>query len=124
MENLTDSQKSELISQFVEIVVDGMDLKDLVQYVTDDLENFYENKCDDNELKELINNHDNELYNELIENIKQEQKSKILKRCKISIFLGDASVGSDYLQLDDESLFNRYGWLLDNWDESLDSIEC
>ena len=74
MENLTDSQKSELISQFVEIVVEGMDLKDLVQYVTDDLEHFYENKCDDNELKELINNHDNELYNELIENITTVKK--------------------------------------------------
>lgn len=74
MENLTDSQKTELISQFVEIVVDGMDLKDLVKYVMDDLEDFYENKCDDNELKEFIDNHDNELYNELIENIKQEQK--------------------------------------------------
>lgn len=69
MENLTKSQKSELISQFVEIVVDGMDLKDLVQYVTDNLEHFYENKCDDNELKEFIDNHDDELYNELIENI-------------------------------------------------------
>ena len=74
MENLTESQKSELISQFVEIVVDGMDLKDLVQYVTDDLEHFYENKCDDNELKEFIDNHDDELYNELIENITTVKK--------------------------------------------------
>ena len=59
-----------------------------------------------------------------MKNLTNSQKSKILKRCKISIFLGDASVGYDYLQLDDESLFNRYGWVLDNWDESLDSIEC
>ena len=55
---LTDAQRSELISQFVEIVVDNMDTKTLVQYVTDDLEHFYENRCDDVELKEFIDNHD------------------------------------------------------------------
>ena len=49
---LTNSQRSELVSQFVDIVVDGMDMKSLVQYVTDDLEHFYENRCDDVELKE------------------------------------------------------------------------
>ena len=69
IKNLTDSQKSELISQFVEIVVDGMDIKTLVQYVTDDLEHFYENKCDDNELTEFIDNHDEDLLNELIDNV-------------------------------------------------------
>ena len=54
----------------------------------------------------------------------QETRDKILKRCKISIFLGDASVGHEYLKLDDESLLNSYGWLLENWDESLDLIPC
>jgi len=54
--------------------------------------------------------------------LSQETRNKIFKRCKISIFLGDASVGYDYLKLDDESLLNSYGWLLENWDESLDSI--
>ena len=34
---LTEAQRSELVSQFVDIVVDGMDTKTLVQYVTDDL---------------------------------------------------------------------------------------
>jgi len=67
--DLTDSQKSELISQFVELIVDNMDTKTLVEYVTDDLEHFYENKCDDNELKEFIDNHDENLFNELIDNV-------------------------------------------------------
>jgi len=66
---LTDSQREELIEQFVEIVVDGMDMKTLVQYVSDDLIHFYENKCDDVELKEFIDNHDEELYNELVDNV-------------------------------------------------------
>ena len=72
IKNLTDSQKSKLISQFVEIVVDGMDTKTLVQYVTDDLEHFYENKCDDNELTEFIDNHDEDLLTELIDNVTNE----------------------------------------------------
>jgi len=72
IKNLTDSQKSELISQFVEIVIDGMDTKTLVQYVTDDLEHFYENKCDDNELTEFIDNHDEDLLTELIDNVTNE----------------------------------------------------
>ena len=69
---LTSSQRSELVSQFVEIVVDNMDVKTLVQYVTDDLEHFYENKCDDVELKEFIDNHDEELYEELVDNVTNE----------------------------------------------------
>jgi len=72
IKNLTDSQKSELISQFVDIVVDGMDLKTLIQYVTDDLEHFYENKCDDNELTEFIDDHDEDLLTELLDNLTNE----------------------------------------------------
>ena len=60
----------------------------------------------------------------VVKQLSQLTKNKILKRCKISIFLGDASVEHDYLKLDDESLLNSYGWLLENWDESLDLIPC
>ena len=67
--SLTEAQRSELVSQFVDIVVDGMDMKSLVQYVTDDLEHFYGNRCDDIELKEFIDNHDEELYDELVDNV-------------------------------------------------------
>ena len=66
---LTDSQRENLIEQFVDIVVDGLDMKSLVQYVTDDLEHFYENRCDDIELKEFIDNHDEDLYDELVDNV-------------------------------------------------------
>ena len=69
---LTSTQREDLIEQFVDIVVDGMDMKSLVQYVTDDLEHFYENRCDDIELKEFIDNHDDELYDELVDNVTNE----------------------------------------------------
>ena len=77
MKKLTEAQRSELISQFVEIVVDGMDMKTLVQYVTDDLIHFYENKCDDVELKEFIDNHDEELYDELVDNVTNQMQTFI-----------------------------------------------
>ena len=60
----------------------------------------------------------------VVKQLSQSTKNKILKRCKISEILGDDAVGSDYLSLNDESLLKRYGWLLENWDKSLDLIPC
>ena len=69
---LTSTQREDLVEQFVELVVDNMDTKTLVQYVTDDLIHFYENKCDDNELREFIDNYDEDLYEELVDNVTQQ----------------------------------------------------
>ena len=74
---LTSTQREDLIEQFVDIVVDGMDMKTLVQYVTDDLIHFYENKCDDVELREFIDNHDEELYDELVDNVTQQYPKQL-----------------------------------------------
>jgi len=69
---LTSSQRENLIEQFVDIVVDRMDTKTLVQYVTDDLTDYYNNKCSDVELKDEIDNEDEELYDELVDNVTNE----------------------------------------------------
>ena len=74
---LTSAQREDLVEQFVDIVVDGMDMKTLVQYVTDDLIHFYENRCDDVELKEFIDNHDEELYDELVDNVTQQYPKQV-----------------------------------------------
>ena len=74
---LTSTQREDLVEQFVDIVVDNMDTKTLVQYVTDDLIHFYENKCDDVELKEFIDNHDEELWEELVDNVTQQYPKQI-----------------------------------------------
>ena len=42
MKQLNSDQKEALISQFVEIVVDNMDIKTMTQIVTDQLESFYD----------------------------------------------------------------------------------
>ena len=68
---LTSVQRDELIEQFVELVVDNMDIKTLVQYVTDDLTDCYD-KCSDNELKEFVDNYDEDLFDELVDNVTQQ----------------------------------------------------
>ena len=68
---LTSTQREDLIEQFVELVVDNMDTKTLVQYVTDDLKDCYD-KCSDNDLKEYVDNYDEELFDELVDNVTQQ----------------------------------------------------
>ena len=69
--SFTPQQKKELIQQFAEIIVDGMDTKTLVQYVLDDLVFTYE-QFTSNELKENINDYDPELFEELLDNVTQQ----------------------------------------------------
>jgi len=68
---LTSLQRDELIQQYVELVVDNMDTKYLVQYAIDGITE-YVDKLTDSELKEEIDNHDEELYDELVDNVTNE----------------------------------------------------
>ena len=68
MKNLTNDQRDGLIEQFVELVVDGMDTKTLVQIVSDNMTDYYE-KCSDIELKEEVDNYSDDLYDELLDNL-------------------------------------------------------
>ena len=66
---LTSAQKDELIEQYVELIVDGMDTKDFVRYVSQDITDFLE-KLTDSELKDEISlTMDEEIYDELVDNI-------------------------------------------------------
>ena len=65
---MNNKQRSELIESFVECVVDGMDTKTLVQIVSDNMTEYYE-KCSDAELKEEVDNYDEDLYSELVDNV-------------------------------------------------------
>ena len=68
---LTDTQRDELTSQYVEIVVDNMDTKDLVRYAIEQL-TAYHNEDSIECLKEDIDNYDEELYDELVDNVTQQ----------------------------------------------------
>ena len=71
MARLNPAQHDSIAEQFAELVVDGMDMKTLVQYVYDDLIEYYE-KCDEHELREMIDEYDEDLYDELLDNVTQQ----------------------------------------------------
>ena len=68
---LTEHQKSELIEQYVELVVDNMDTKDLMRYAMDSITEYIVT-LSDSELKEEVGNYDEELYDELVDNVTQQ----------------------------------------------------
>ena len=66
--NIIDrTTRDEVIEQFVELIVDGMDTKDLVRYVSEQLTEYYED-CSNAELKEFVDNYDEELFEQLVDN--------------------------------------------------------
>ena len=66
---LTSEQKDELIELYVERIVDSMDEKDLVRYVSQDMTDFLE-KLTDSELNEEISlTMDDEVLEELVDNV-------------------------------------------------------
>jgi len=72
MKELTSLQKDELIEQYVELVVDNMDIKTMMQFITEDLTDLYNDYSDD-ELKDQIEmTHGEELYEELLDNTTSE----------------------------------------------------
>ena len=72
---LTSLQRNEIAEQFAEIVVDGMDTKDLVRYVYSNMmEHFVSLTAD--ELEEEIYNYDEELYEELVDNVTSQTNNQ------------------------------------------------
>jgi len=69
--SLTDAQRDALIEQFVELQVDSMDMGTMLQIVSDNFTDYYE-KCSDLELKEEVDNYDEDLFDELVDNVTNE----------------------------------------------------
>ena len=76
MAKLTSKQHNEISERFAELVVDGMDMKSLVGYVMDDLTEYYE-KCDQEELRELVDEYDEDLFDELVDNVTQQYPKQV-----------------------------------------------
>ena len=64
---LTNAQRDELIEQYVELVVDNMDTKDLMRYAIDSITEYIVT-LSDIEIKEEVHNFEEELYDELVDN--------------------------------------------------------
>ena len=66
---INSDQRNELIDQYVEIQVDNMSMESLYEYAQLKLKHFYQN-LSDSEIKERIeSSHDEELYDELVDNV-------------------------------------------------------
>ena len=74
MKKLTSFQRAELIEQYVELQVDNMDYKSLVEFVTTELQYSLE-KYSDIELREDIEEFDEGLYDKLVNNISNTDRA-------------------------------------------------
>jgi len=68
---LNNDQLSELKREFAELVVDNMDTKSLVQFVYDNLLLDYK-QYNQHEMREAVDDYDDELYDELVDNVTNE----------------------------------------------------
>ena len=66
-----DQQIYDIIEQYVQIKVDRMSIKDLIDHVTQDLTDWYSDFTLD-ELKDTISDNDEGLYDELVDNVTNE----------------------------------------------------
>ena len=69
---LTESQRDELIKQYVQLHVDSMDMESLEQFVIETLKDDYHNLSDEELKIEIECTHDEELYDELVDNVTNE----------------------------------------------------
>ena len=70
-DTLNDSQIYDIIQQYVEIKVDRMDTQELVEHVTENLTDWYSDFSLE-ELESVISGDDEGLFDELVDNVKDE----------------------------------------------------
>ena len=68
---LNNDQQDKLVEQFVELQVDNMDTKTMMEWITDELI-FQYSKLTKEELKERVDCYDEELFDELVDNVTNE----------------------------------------------------
>ena len=72
---LTNSQRDELIQQFLEIQLDNIDTQSLYELATEYITNSFD-RLTDSEIKERIESlYDAELYDELVDNVTSEDSN-------------------------------------------------
>ena len=76
IKELTSTQRNEIAVKFAEIVVDGMDINDLINYVHCNMMDHFVSLTAD-ELEEEVYNHDEELWEELVDNVTQQYPKQL-----------------------------------------------
>jgi len=92
---MTNDQLQELRSFLVERIVDNMSTKDLVEYVTNDLDQYYENMPDVEFIDEAKNYWDDG-YDDVVEEIKEYTDCDFKKDRREDIFIDINNTGGKY----------------------------
>ena len=92
---MTHNQLQELRSFFVERYVDNMSTKDLVAYVMDDLDRYYENMSDA-EFVDEAKNYWEDHYDEVVEEIQEYTDCDFKKDRREDIFIDINNTGGKY----------------------------
>ena len=95
--NLNENQLNSLREFYVERFVDNMETKDLVQYVTDDMFQYMESLPDNEVIEECLNYWD-DMFEEVIDDIKDFEQCDFKKTLadKKDDYLDSLSEGKDY----------------------------
>ena len=73
---LNNDQFGELVQQFVELQVDNMDTKTMMEWITDELI-FQYGKLTNEELRERVDCYDENLFDELVDNVTQQYPKQV-----------------------------------------------
>ena len=92
---MTHNQIRELKAFLVERYVDNMSTKDLVSYVTDDLDRYYE-KMSDAEFLDEAQNYWEDHFDEVVEEIQDYMKCDFKKDRRDDIFIDINNTGGKY----------------------------
>jgi len=75
MTDLTDKQRDGLIEQYVELVIDNMDIKTMTQVITKQLTDTYQDYSIEELQTQVETTHDKELYKELVDNVTNPEEN-------------------------------------------------
>ena len=73
---LNNDQQDKLVEQFVELQVDNMDTKTMMEWITDELI-FQYSKLSKEELKERVDTFNEGLFDELVDNVTQQYPKQL-----------------------------------------------
>ena len=72
--NLNDEQFATLKDKYIDLIVDSMTTKDLIQYVANDMQDFLDKLSENQVYEEIIYTLDEEMLDDLITETKRESK--------------------------------------------------
>ena len=76
--NLNNEEFATLKDKYIDVIVDSMTTKDLIQYVANDMQDFLDKLSEHQVYEEIIYTLDEEMLDDLITETKKESRGKIV----------------------------------------------